>query len=260
MQKYVIGRVHGRWENFLPPVQGGTFRTLGLKHVNDEALYAEEDVSSSGKSTPPSPVFDTEETGDEVRLRRASNDIPISRASSLFSSEPEPGKFRSAEVSTAHAISSKYPRLDKRSQDEVVSKYRQLDEKLQSEGLYECPYGSYAVESVRYLILFVLFLPFLHYTYYALSGLFPGLLWHLLAFTVHEAGNISITHEFHTDSCIGIFITDFLGGLSVGWWKRNHNVHHIATNSPEHDPGIQHMPFFAISSYGRKLTMYMGRI
>ncbi|CAG8888050.1 unnamed protein product [Penicillium egyptiacum] len=251
MQKYVIGRVHGRWENFLPPIQGGTFRRLVSKQVDDEALYAEEDVSSSGKSTPPPPVFDTEETGDEVRLRRAGNDTPISRASSLFSSEPELGQFRSAEASTAHAISSdlsKYPPLDKRSQDEVVSKYRQLDEKLQSEGLYECPYGSYAVEFVRYSILFVLFLTFLHYSYYALSSLFLGLLWHLLAFTVHDAGHISITHGFHTDSCIGIFIADFLGGLSIGWWKRNHNVHHIATNSPEHDPDIQHMPFFAISS------------
>jgi delta8-fatty-acid desaturase len=251
MKKYMIGRVHGRWENFLPPIQGGSFRKLVSKHVDNEALYAEEDVSSSGKSTPPSPVFDTEETGNEVRLRRAGNDTPISRASSLFSSEPELGQFRSAEASTAHAIStdlSKYPRLDKRSQDEVVSKYRQLDEKLRSEGLYQCPYGSYAVEFVRYSILFVLFLTCLHYSYYALSSLFLGLLWHLLAFTVHDAGHMSITHGFHTDSCIGIFIADFLGGLSIGWWKRNHNVHHITTNSPEHDPDIQHMPFFAISS------------
>ncbi|CAD6442468.1 00978b85-60bf-4ae8-bf6a-ec91b4ab1e7a-CDS [Sclerotinia trifoliorum] len=46
---------------------------------------------------------------------------------------------------------------------------------------------------------------------------------------------------------IGITVADFLGGLSLGWWKRNHNIHHIVTNSPEHDPDIEHMPFFAIS-------------
>lgn len=33
----------------------------------------------------------------------------------------------------------------------------------------------------------------------------------------------------------------------MGWWKHNHNVHHIMTNAPEHDPDIEHMPLFAIS-------------
>jgi sphingolipid 8-(E)-desaturase len=250
MQKFVIGRIHGRWENFLPPIQGGTFRTLVSKHVEDEALYAEEDFSSSGNSTPPSPVFDTEETRNEVRLRHAGNETPISRASSLSLSETELVQFKSAETLTAHAIStdlSKYPPLDKRSQDEIVSKYRQLDERLCSEGLYQCPYSSYAFDFARYTTLFILFLTFLHYSYYALSGLSLGLFWHQLVFTAHDAGHMGITHGFHTDTCIGIFIADFLGGLSTGWWKRNHNVHHIVTNSPEHDPDVEHMPFFAIS-------------
>lgn len=238
MQKYVIGRIRGRWENFLPPIQGGIFRPLASKHVDG----GEED----GKLTP-SPVSDTEETENVIRLRHSGNDTPISQASS----KPVPEQFRSAAASIAHAISSdlsQYPRLDKGSQDEVVSKYRRLDEKLKSEGLYQCPYSSYAVEFARYLLLFILFYTSLRYSYYILSSFFLGLLWHLLAFTVHDAGHLSITHGFHTDSCIGIFVADFLGGLSVGWWKRNHNVHHIATNSPEHDPDIQHMPFFAISS------------
>jgi delta8-fatty-acid desaturase len=250
MQKFVIGRIHGRWENFLPPIQGGTFRTPVSKHAEDEALYAEEDFSSSGNSTPPSPVFDTEETRNEVRLRHAGNETPIPRASSLSLSETELVQFKSAEALTAHAIStdlSKYPPLDKRSQDEIVSKYRQLDERLRSEGLYQCPYSSYAFDFARYTTLFILFSAFLHYSYYALSGLFLGLFWHQLVFTAHDAGHMGITHGFHTDTCIGIFIADFLGGLSIGWWKRNHNVHHIVTNSPEHDPDIEHMPFFAIS-------------
>ncbi|KAJ5153727.1 uncharacterized protein N7500_009166 [Penicillium coprophilum] len=243
MQKYVIGKVQGRWSNFLPPIQGGSFRTL-VSNDDDET----EAFSSSGRSTPPSLVFDTEETRDDVRLRRVCNDTPISEISS---SGPEPERFESSEASTAHAISSdlsRYPRLDQMSQDEVISQYRQLDKKLQSEGLYKCPYSSYAVEFIRYSALFTLFLICLHYSYYTLSSIFLGLLWHLLSFLVHDAGHLSITHGFHTDSCIGIFVADFIGGLSVGWWKRNHNVHHIKTNSPEHDPDIQHMPFFAISS------------
>lgn len=37
-------------------------------------------------------------------------------------------------------------------------------------------------------------------------------------------------------------------GISIGWWKRNHNVHHIACNSLDHDPDLQHIPMFAVSA------------
>jgi len=83
--------------------------------------------------------------------------------------------------------------------------------------------------------------------WYGTSGLSLGFFWHQLVFTAHDAGHMGITHSFAVDTVIGIVIADFLGGLSLGWWKRNHNVHHIVTNSPEHDPDIEHMPFFAIS-------------
>jgi len=88
---------------------------------------------------------------------------------------------------------------------------------------------------------------FLRRGWYATSGLFLGFFWHQLVFSAHDAGHMGITHNFAIDTIIGIVIADFLGGLSLGWWKRNHNVHHIVTNSPEHDPDIQHMPLFAVS-------------
>ncbi|KAK5239968.1 hypothetical protein LTR16_011288, partial [Cryomyces antarcticus] len=99
----------------------------------------------------------------------------------------------------------------------------------------------------RYAFLFAMFYYALKSGWYATSGLFLGLFWHQLVFTAHDAGHMGITHDFTTDTIIGIIIADFLGGLSLGWWKRSHNVHHIVTNSAEHDPDIQHMPFFAIS-------------
>jgi len=34
-------------------------------------------------------------------------------------------------------------------------------------------------------------------------------------------------------------------GISMAWWKHNHNTHHIVCNSVEHDPDIQHMPLMA---------------
>ena len=45
-----------------------------------------------------------------------------------------------------------------------------------------------------------------------------------------------------------------LKGISGGWWKYTHNVHHIRTNDSEWDPDIQHMPVIAISE------KYLGSI
>ncbi|KAJ8062601.1 hypothetical protein OCU04_009125 [Sclerotinia nivalis] len=225
------------------------FKALVSKHEEDKSLL-EEDSSVSGSLTPPSPLSDAEEKGNEIRLRRTDNEMPIPLVSSSSSSESKKVHFTSAEALTAHAIStdlSKHPSLDPKSQDEIITKYRELDKKLEAEGLYQCPYSSYAIDVLRYTILFTLFWKFLHNSHYALSGLFLGLFWHQLVFTAHDAGHMGMTHSFQIDTCIGIFIADFLGGLSLGWWKRNHNVHHIVTNSPEHDPDIEHMPFFAIS-------------
>ena len=80
--------------------------------------------------------------------------------------------------------------------------------------------------------------------WWATSAFFLGCFWHQLVFTAHDAGHMGITHNFHVDTVIGMFIADYLGGLSLGWWKRSHNVHHIVTNEPEHDPDIEHIPFF----------------
>jgi delta8-fatty-acid desaturase len=151
---------------------------------------------------------------------------------------------------TQHEIvldAAKYPALDANSQNVIVEKYRALNERIRTEGLYNCNYSAYLVEVSRYTLLFALALFTLHHSWYGISGFFIGCFWHQLAFTAHDAGHMGITHNFHTDTVIGIITADFLGGLSLGWWKRNHNVHHIVTNSPEHDPDIEHMPFFAIS-------------
>jgi len=91
-----------------------------------------------------------------------------------------------------------------------------------------------------------------------------GALWHQLVFTCHDLGHVGVTHSWHRDRLIAIFLTDFIGGISIGWWVNNHNVHHVVTNHPSHDPDIQHLPFFAItpaffkslysSYYKRELT------
>jgi len=142
---------------------------------------------------------------------------------------------------------SRYPSLDPDTQADIVAKYRKLGERIEAENLYQCRYSSYAIEGLRYIFFFTMFAVTLYWGWYIPSACFIGILWHQLAFTVHDAGHMGITHDFTTDSVIGMLVADYCGGLSVGWWKFNHNVHHLVTNSPEHDPDIEHMPFFAIS-------------
>ncbi|KAK3320038.1 desaturase-like protein [Cercophora scortea] len=260
MERYRIGRIEGRWENFLPPIQGGRFRPLS----SDDAEPQEETLgaaaaapSSHASSRSPSPpaVFDSASGLTSRRPLAAS-------VSSITSSEDEPTTKSSTSPSPpsdgmAHLDAlthkeitldlAKYPALDAATQDAIVAKYRRLHERIRAEGLFDCPYSAYAVEASRYALLFTLMLVFLHLKWYALSGFFLGAFWHQLVFTAHDAGHMGITHAFHVDTVVGIVIADFLGGLSIGWWKRSHNVHHIVTNSPEHDPDIEHMPFFAVS-------------
>ncbi|KAF7784649.1 hypothetical protein Agabi119p4_814 [Agaricus bisporus var. burnettii] len=72
-------------------------------------------------------------------------------------------------------------------------------------------------------------------------------MWHQLVFTAHDLGHNGVTHNWTLDRLIAIVIADFIGGLSIGWWVDNHNIHHLVTNHPSHDPDIEHLPFFVIS-------------
>lgn len=49
------------------------------------------------------------------------------------------------------------------------------------------------------------------------------------------------------DNILGVLVGNFCGGISIGWWKRSHNVHHIVCNSIDHDPDIQHLPALAVT-------------
>ncbi|KAI0880991.1 fatty acid desaturase [Annulohypoxylon maeteangense] len=254
MNKYRIGRIEGRWTNFLPPIQGGKFRPLSENddakddNGNEECDQNSTESSSLSSSRDASPVFDKAEP---VRKRYVGDGLrgPAS-TSSVSSAEPDDDGMTYLDTITKQKTTldlEKYPSLDFATQDSIVAKYRDLDQRIRAEDLYKCNYGAYAIEVTRYSILFGLAFLFLHWSWYVPSAVCLGAFWHQLVFTAHDAGHMGITHGFHTDTVIGIIIADFLGGLSLGWWKRNHNVHHIVTNAPEHDPDIEHMPFLAVS-------------
>ncbi|KAF2724051.1 fatty acid/sphingolipid desaturase [Polychaeton citri CBS 116435] len=267
MLRYQIGRVEGIWKDFTPPIQGGVFRQeLDVKDMNTDIAQEQcnkadtgaFDDQSQGSSNEPSPIFEpVEHHSKGLRLRKGSCSA-LSEASSATSLSsltlPEPTdaskSLSSPEQRTQQELERDlrlYPSLDVATQTEIIRKYNVLNKRIRDNGLYDCNYWAYFVEATRYLALALTAFYLLRIGWYKLSAVFLGMLWHQLVFTVHDAGHMGITHDFHVDSCIGIGIAGFLGGLSCCWWKRNHNVHHIVTNSAEHDPDIQHMPFFAIS-------------
>ncbi|KAI9926294.1 hypothetical protein ASPWEDRAFT_62758 [Aspergillus wentii DTO 134E9] len=249
MNAFQIGSIHGRWTNFVPPIQGGHFRHNNPEDDQDaDALDSE--VSSELSSRPPSPVFDVGDARPGLRRRNSASTIS-SAVSSIPPAAPNPEAHSCVlDARTQKEIlldQDSYPPLDAIHQDHITQKYRALNKRIEAEGLYNCNYFAYAVETLRYSILFGLFIFCLRSSCFGFAGLFLGCFWHQLVFTAHDAGHMGITHDFQKDTCIGIMIADFLGGLSLGWWKRSHNVHHIMTNSPEHDPDIELMPFFAVS-------------
>lgn len=265
MNKFRIGRIDHRWKNMLPPIQGGVFAPQtdadgGLDDPGVECPARDSSTSSHASSRSASPVFDTHDShGQALRSRktgaaspssmRPSSSTSVTSADDDGSDEPADG-MSLLDRRTMQEIKQDleiYPALDPATQDNIVDKYRQLNERIKAEGLYQCNYWAYAVECFRYTLFFSLFVLFLRWKWWVTSAWWLGCFWHQLVFSAHDAGHMGITHNFHVDTVIGIIIADFAGGLSLGWWKRNHNVHHIVTNSPEHDPDIEHMPFFAIS-------------
>ena len=252
MLRYRIGRIEGAWKNFVPPIQGGVFRTPSqMEESVGEDDSANEQASVSSNSREPSPVFDNgEDERQDIRRRTAGKRSASSSVSSRPSADGGTDGMTYLDSITHEKISldlDRYPPTDEATQACITAQYRQLHQRIKDEGLYQCNYWAYAAESCSYLASAVLMFVFLHYEHYALAGLSLGFLWHQLVFTAHDAAHMGITHGYYVDSIISIIIADFIGGLSIGWWKRNHNVHHIVTNAPEHDPDIEHMPLFAIS-------------
>ena len=257
MLKYQIGRIEGRWSNLLPPIQGGVFEPYTDEVRASEETDEDGDYTTDSSSCLSTPTFGTirDLSTFSPRQRHNSSDLLETSSISSFSSIELPSGLESAKLSHMDARTQeeinmdlvKYPGLDPATQDDIIRKYRLLYKRLQDERLFICNYSAYAVECCRYALLFSLFLLFLRLGWYSTSGLFLGICWHQLVFTVHDAGHMGITHNFQVDSIIGMIIADYIGGLSLGWWKRSHNVHHIVTNSPEHDPDIEHLPFFAVS-------------
>ncbi|KAK4698906.1 hypothetical protein P7C70_g7362, partial [Phenoliferia sp. Uapishka_3] len=81
-----------------------------------------------------------------------------------------------------------------------------------------------------------------------LPSLYPDVPSHVFPrFVAHDAGHTEITGDRFKDKVIGCVIAAYASGMSLGWWVSQHDVHHMVTNHPEHDPDIQLFPFFAFT-------------
>lgn len=233
--------------------------TLDLKHNIDPSPVLHLTPNSRSPTDLKSPTI----VGD-----RNSKDVPSDLDQRLKALEPSLDSPKEAALEGWDLSFTRQRHLSK--------SYRALHDQVRAAGLYRAPrsfYG-YGPDLVRYTVLLSIFFltsPIFPLLKYHLLGilsdavhleppetpstfrcficaLFLGLWWHQITFVAHDAGHSGITGHWMTDRLIGALVANFLNGMSIGWWCDHHDVHHLVTNHPEHDPDIQHLPFFAIST------------
>ena len=263
MTAYRIGRIPaGQWHNFKPPIRGGIFRKLPPAKVPVDLSISPRPLELYN-TLPAPPTTPTSLTSDQATLyppssattcRRRVSDPErngVSRVEIVVEAEAIRAQTeRNGHIDDACAAEIRkcldtYPSPDIATQAAITAKFQALQQRVKDEGFYQCHYSNYLRESVRYASLFGLFVLCLRAHWYLASAFFLGGFWQQIMFTAHDAGHRGITSRFIPDTLIGIFIADFCCGLSIGWWKSSHNVHHLVTNAPEHDPDIQNVPLFA---------------
>ncbi|KAF7436747.1 hypothetical protein PC9H_003580 [Pleurotus ostreatus] len=219
IKRYSVGAVetdeHGSWEALVPPIMTGWVRkpaSNGTKEwYNESSTFA--------------PL---EGTTDILLVKR--DDLGVEKGPTLSNLTPSPTS------------------LSLKAQADHSAAYKLLHKRIVDAGLYKTPYlTGYGPEVLRYTMLAGLSAYAYYRNWLMTSAALLGFTWHQLVFTVHDLGHMGVTHDWTFDRLIAILIADWIGGLSVGWWVHNHNVHHLVTNHPSHDPDIQHIPFFAIS-------------
>jgi sphingolipid 8-(E)-desaturase len=209
MKAFRIGKIRQPWINFEPPLRGGVYRKYGEEEMDDESDCF---TSNSDKSI-------CSVDYNELENNPANN---LSRVAYTAAQEQQ-------EIADGMLA---YPSVNNETQRAITAEYQALHRQIKEEGFYQCHYVEYGKDALRWLLLFSAFLFLLNAKCYLWSALFLGMFWHQIMFTAHDAGHRAITGNFVADTLIGIFIADFCCGLSIGWWKSSHNVHHLITNKP----------------------------
>ncbi|OSD03169.1 fatty acid/sphingolipid desaturase [Trametes coccinea BRFM310] len=220
MRGFIIGRVEvgeDGWTPLVPPIANGWVRRVGKDGKME--WYNEARPVKSREGAGISPAFD-----------------------GLLKKEDGESTECGPTLSMLQSLPSKLsPKNEKLNSDA----YKELHKRITDAGLYKTRFlTGYGPEFVRYSLLALLSYVCYRNGWLVPSALFLGLFWQQLTFFAHDLGHVGVTHNWAADRLISIFVADFLGGLSIGWW-----VNPISSNRacPRSDPDIQHLPFFAIS-------------
>ncbi|ELR01909.1 hypothetical protein VC83_04194 [Pseudogymnoascus destructans] len=260
MDSFRIGYIDMPWVNFEPPISGGIFRpyegeanmrkcaktiTTTLCPSKTSALPGADGTCNKKGAPPPCP--NEESPLSNIQDKLDVNQLVTGTLDKFPRSCTRVEFMDLAEQLEIDSDIGRFPSVDPATQRTIINRYRQLHQKVQDDGHYECRFWEYGKECIRYVSIFALSMTALKYGWYMTSAMLLGLFWHQIMFTAHDAGHLAITHNYIADTLIGIFIADFCCGLSIGWWKSSHNVHHLVPNHPAHDPDIQNLPLFANS-------------
>ncbi|PSS24236.1 Delta(8)-fatty-acid desaturase, partial [Actinidia chinensis var. chinensis] len=88
------------------------------------------------------------------------------------------------------------------------------------------------------------------------AGALLGFSWVQVTYLGHDSGHYNIMTTRGFNKLAQILTGNCLTGISIAWWKWTHNAHHIACNSLDYDPDLQHLPFFA-EFYKRYKNIYL---
>lgn len=191
--KYSIGTVNvgqDGWEPFVPPIMNGWVRRMGSWYNEAAPVITGLNGDTNSKHSPAS----------QILLVERSETSPTS-GPTLETLQPPPTTI-DLKISARHSAA-----------------YKALHKCIVDAGLYQCRYlTGYGPEIVRYILLATFSAIAYHYKWFITSAVLLGLFWHQLTFTAHDLGHVGVTHNWTKDRLLGIFIADFLGGLSIGWW------------------------------------------
>lgn len=197
LNRYSIGRVAvsaNGWEPLVPPVMTGWVRK---KAQSGEEGWAREAESWH--------THGTEEHGSSP-----TSEILLVEKGTVDNCASNP---------TLSSITPPPTTLSLKAQHQHAKAYRALHTEITRAGLYKTPYlTGYGPEVARYALMAVISVTAYRHGWFLTSAFFLGLLFHQLTFTVHDLGHNGVTHVWAVDRMIGILISDFMGGLSTGWW------------------------------------------
>lgn len=282
--RWKVGKINYEWHNMLPPIQGAVYHAgSGSEAPKGSKLEKVLDTESPGELHSESSSMTSVEQEVSLDPNYAKAGYPrgpvtpvVPQGIEVVSAENRDSLFPVSKgvVVDPKQVAIDYdnqltrrdlydlPPLDYTTQNDIRDKYNQLHARIIRKGLYKCHYSDYGRELVKISSLFLYLFLFLKLGYYVTSAILMGMAWQQMTFIAHDAGHVSISHNYQIDNVFGMIIADWFGGLSLGWWKRNHNVHHLITNDPVHDPDIQHLPFFAVSTrlFGDVYSTYYDKV